>query len=103
MSQTQIRLTRNPDINKVLSFLQSKYQLLSEADIIKMALSEKFQKERENIFELQKERRVKEAWEYVKKEGKKLGDKMMREKGLDPKKVSEQEFYNLFLDDHKHN
>ena len=103
MSQTQIRLTRNPDINKVLAFLQSKYQLLSEADIIKMALSEKFQKERENIFELQKERRVKEAWEYVKKEGKKLGDKMMREKGLDPKKVSEQEFYNLFLDDHKHN
>ena len=103
MSQTQIRLTRNPDINKVLSFLQSKYQLLSEADIIKMALSEKFQKERENIFELQKERRVKEAWEYVKKEGKKLGDKMMREKGLDPKKVTEQEFYDLFLDDHKHN
>ena len=103
MSQTQIRLTRNPDINKVLAFLQSKYQLLSEADIIKMALSEKFQKERENIFELQKERRVKEAWEYVKKEGKKLGDKMMREKGLDPKKVTEQEFYDLFLDDHKHN
>ena len=68
-----------------------------------MALSEKFQKERENIFELQKERRVKEAWEYVKKEGKKLGDKMMREKGLDPKKVTEQEFYDLFLDDHKHN
>lgn len=42
MSQTQIRLTRTPDIDKVLSFLRSKYQLLSEAEIIKVALSEKY-------------------------------------------------------------
>lgn len=45
MSQTQIRLTRTPDINKVLSFLRSKYQLLSEAEIIKVALSEKYKQE----------------------------------------------------------
>lgn len=45
MSQTQIRLTRTPDIDKVLSFLRSKYQLLSEAEIIKVALSEKYKQE----------------------------------------------------------
>lgn len=89
---SQIRLTRTPDINKVLAYLREQYQLLSEADIIKIALSEKYQKERS----------TREAWEYVKKEGKKVGDRMMREKGLDPAKVTEQEFYDLFLDDHKH-
>lgn len=45
MSQTQIRLTRTPDINKVLAFLRSKYRLLSEAEIIKVALSEKYNQE----------------------------------------------------------
>lgn len=45
MNQAQIRLTRTPDINKVLSFLRSKYQLLSEAEIIKVALSEKYNQE----------------------------------------------------------
>lgn len=45
MSQTQIRLTRTPDIDKVLSFLRSKYQLLSEVEIIKVALSEKYKQE----------------------------------------------------------
>ena len=45
MSQAQIRLTRTPDINKVLSFLRSRYQLLSEAEIIKVALSEKYNQE----------------------------------------------------------
>ncbi len=45
MPQAQIRLTRTPDINRVLSFLRSKYQLLSEAEIIKVALSEKYNQE----------------------------------------------------------
>ena len=45
MNQAQIRLTRTPGINKVLSFLRSKYQLLSEAEIIKVALSEKYNQE----------------------------------------------------------
>lgn len=45
MSQTQIRLTRTPDINKVLAFLRNKYRLLSEAEIIKVALSEKYNQE----------------------------------------------------------
>lgn len=45
MSQMQIRLARTADLNKVLAYLRSKYQLLSEADIIKLALSEKYNQE----------------------------------------------------------
>lgn len=100
MNQAQIRLTRTPDINKVLSFLRSKYQLLSEAEIIKVALSEKFNKEQEEV--LEKEQQLKEVYTHLMEEGKKIGYKLMREKDLDPKKVTEQEFYDLILDTHKH-
>lgn len=102
MSQAQIRLARTSDINKVLSFLRNKYQLLSEADIIKLALSEKYNKEKEEASDVEKDEEVRQAWKHLKKEGKKLGNKLMREKSLDPKKVTEQQFYNIFLDDHKH-
>lgn len=100
MSQSQIRLARTPDINKVLSYLQNKYQLLSEADIIKLALSEEYNKVKEAT--LNKEDRIRQAWIELRKEGKKLGERLMRKKGLDPKKVSEREFYDLILDTHKH-
>lgn len=100
MSQVQIRLTRTADINKVLSYLRSKYQLLSEADIIKLALSEKYNKEKEEV--LEKEQQIREVYNHLMTEGKKLGNKLMRKKGLDPAKVSEQEFYDLILDTHKH-
>ncbi len=100
MSQSQIRLSRTPDINKVLAFLRDKYQLLSEAEIIKVALSEKYKKDKEDVVD--EEKRIKEAWEQLKKEGKKIGNRLIRTRGLDPKKVTEQQFYELFLDDHKH-
>ena len=45
MSQTSIRLVRTPEIAKVISYLKNRYNLLSEAEIIKLALSEKYQKE----------------------------------------------------------
>ena len=99
MSQSQIRLTRTPDVSRVLAFLQDKYQLLSEADIIKVALSEKYKKEKT---EAEEERKLKEAYRHLMKEGKKIGNRLMREKSLDPKKVTEQQFYDIFLDDHKH-
>ena len=41
----QIRLNKTPEMEQVLSFLRSKYHLLSEAEIIKVALAEKYQKE----------------------------------------------------------
>lgn len=102
MSQMQIRLTRTADLNKVLSYLHNKYQLLSESDIIKLALSEKYNKEKKDVSDVEKDEEIRQAWRHLKKEGKKLGNKLMRERGLNPKKVTEQQFYNLFLDDHKH-
>ena len=42
---SQIRINKTEEIEKVLAFLQSRYQVLSEAEIIKVALAEKFKKE----------------------------------------------------------
>ena len=41
----QIRLNKTPELKEVLAFLQNKYRLLSEAEIIKVALAEKYSKE----------------------------------------------------------
>lgn len=104
----QIRVNKTPQIEKVLSFLKNKYQILSEAEIIKIALSEKYDKEtlffneKEESKEKQaKEKRVKEAYARLMKEGKKIGDRLLKEKGLKRENLSEQEIYDLFFDDHK--
>ena len=39
MSQMSIRLVRSPEINAVMSHLKKRYILLSDAEIIKLALS----------------------------------------------------------------
>lgn len=41
----QIRLNKTPELEEVLAFLKSKYRLLSEAEIIKVALAEKYSNE----------------------------------------------------------
>src|SRR4051812_32952829 len=43
----QIRITRTSDLDDVLSFLKQRYPLLSEAEIIKMALSNQYYQEAE--------------------------------------------------------
>lgn len=42
---SQIRLNKTPELEEVLAFLLNKYRLLSEAEIIKVALAEKYSKE----------------------------------------------------------
>ena len=42
---SQIRLNKTPELEEVLAFLKSKYRLLSEAEVIKVALAEKYAKE----------------------------------------------------------
>ncbi len=42
---SQIRLNKTPELEEVLAYLRSKYRLLSEAEIIKVALAEKYLKE----------------------------------------------------------
>ena len=92
MQQSHIRIARTPDVNKVLSYLREKLSLLSEAEIIKLALSEKYAKEQEDI---EKQQNVKEAWEALKKEGPKLGDKLLAKKGLKRENMSEEDLYHL--------
>ena len=46
---SQIRLNRTPELDQVLAYLRSKYQVLSEAEIIKVAVAEKYKKEQEEI------------------------------------------------------
>ena len=41
----QIRLSKTPELEEVLAFLRNKYRILSEAEIIKVALAEKYKKE----------------------------------------------------------
>ena len=98
----QIRLTRTAQIDHVLSFLQEKYPLLSEAEIIKMVLSEKFRGLKEKSVEHEdRNKSVKVAYRHLMSEGKKLGDKLLAKKGLKRKDVTEQQFYDLILDTHK--
>lgn len=61
----QIRITRTADLNGVLSFLKERYPLLSEAEIIKMALSNQYYQETEGGVKGQnpQERFTKEEWE----------------------------------------
>ena len=42
---SQIRLNKTPELEEVLAYLRSKYLVLSEAEIIKVALAEKYKKE----------------------------------------------------------
>lgn len=100
MSQSSIRLVRTPDVDKVISYLRNRYNLLSEAEIIKLALSEKYQKEKDVAME--KNQEFRKAFYHAIEEGNKIGDRMIRKKGLDPKKITEQQFYDLFLNDHNH-
>ena len=46
---SQIRLNKTPELEHVLAYLRSKYRILSEAEIIKVALAEKYNKEMEDI------------------------------------------------------
>ena len=60
----QIRITRTADLNGVLSFLKERYPLLSEAEIIKMALSNQYYQETEGGLKEQtpQERFTKAEW-----------------------------------------
>lgn len=100
MSQVYIRLAKTPELDRVITYLKTRYRLLSEAEIIKLAVSEKYQKEIEE--NMKKDEQVQKAYQHAMKEGRKIGIKLIKEKGLDPDKVSEQEFYDTFLDSRKH-
>lgn len=55
---SQIRLNKTPELEEVLGFLRSKYHFLSEAEIIKVALVEKYKKEVDDLRIVDKETEV---------------------------------------------
>jgi len=59
----QIRITRTSDLDNALSFLKKRYPLLSEAEIIKMALSNQYYQETEESYMRKGKHFSKEAWE----------------------------------------
>ena len=84
----QIRITRTADLNGVLSFLKERYPLLSEAEIIKMALSNQYFQETEGGMKGQnpRERFTKAEWE----QGFALMDKMRANtKKFNPQEVEQ--------------
>ncbi|MBI2327849.1 hypothetical protein HYU92_06030 [Candidatus Curtissbacteria bacterium] len=91
----QIRLQKTPEIEKVLAYLRSKYNVLSEAEILKLALSEKYYRE---ISSVETEQQLRKLYRDLKSEGKKLGDKLLAKKGLKRKNVSEAEFYSKVIE-----
>nr|MBA3724704.1 hypothetical protein [Candidatus Levybacteria bacterium] len=47
MAQLHIRIARTQELDRVLSYLKKRYSILSESEIIKVALSEKYKHELE--------------------------------------------------------
>jgi hypothetical protein len=64
---SQIRLSRTEEIDTVLSYLQARYPLLSEAEIIKMVLSEKYREKQltESIIDLDSHPNMKDVQEQI--------------------------------------
>jgi precorrin-4 methylase len=91
MSQSYIRIARTPDVEKVLSDLRARFSLLNEAEIIKYALSEAHNKELEDM---EKEQKIKEAYNRAIEEGGKVGDKILVKKGVKRENMSEQQLYD---------
>ncbi len=101
MSQPSIRVIKTPDVDIVISFLRSRYNLLSEAEIIKLALSEKYQKEK--VMAVEQNIVLREKLNHAIEEGGKVGDKLLAKKGINRENMTEQEIYDTFIKPHEHN
>ena len=100
MAQSSIRVIKTPDVDIVMSFLRSRYNLLSEAEIIKLALSEKYQKEK--LTSVEQDIVLREKLDHAIAEGGKVGDHLLAQKGLKRENMTEQEIYDAFIKPHEH-
>jgi len=64
---SQIRLSRTAEIDTVLSYLRKRYPLLSEAEIIKMVLSEKYREKQvaESVIDLESHPNMQDVQEQI--------------------------------------
>src|SRR3954451_4802565 len=100
MSQTSIRLVKTPDVDRVIRFLRERFGPLSEAEIIKLALSEMYKKEQSMSSE--DDRALHACFNRAIEEGGKVGDKILAEEGLAREQLSDQQVYDSVLYRHKH-
>ncbi len=63
MSQAYIRIAKTPDVKKALADLHARYSLLTEAEIIRLLLSEAHKKEVEE--KMEEEQKVREAFYHA--------------------------------------
>jgi len=73
---------------------------LSEDEIIKLALSEVYNREVQDT--LERKQKLREAFYHAIEEGGKAGDKFLAQRELKREDLTEQEIYDLFLNTHKH-
>ena len=95
MSQSYIRIAKTPEVERVLSELRTRFSLLNEAEIIKLALSEVHNKEIET--KMEQEQKLREAFKHAIEEGGKRGDELLAQKGIKGKNMTEQEIYDAFF------
>lgn len=64
---SQIRLSRTAEIDAVLSYLRQRYPLLSEAEIIKMVLSEKYREKQivESVIDLESQPNIQDVQKQI--------------------------------------
>lgn len=91
MSQNYIRIARTPEVDRTLADLRARFNLLSDAEIIKLLLSEAHNKDLEA--KMEKEQKIREAFKYAVEKGGKRGDEILAQMGLKRENMSEQEIY----------
>jgi hypothetical protein len=101
MSLTYIRIAKTPEVEKVLADLHARFSLLSESEIVRLALSEVHNKRL--AAEMEQEQTLRQAFTRAIAEGGKVGDKILAEKGLERKGMTEQELYDAIFPSHKDN
>lgn len=95
MSQQQVRITKNQQIQIILDDLQKKFQLTSDAELFKMALASFYdQYKKENNL------RFKQSLEIASKKLGKYGDKLLQQKGLKRENLTDEELINLAGNDY---
>lgn len=99
MTLLAYRISRTPDVEKALTKLRARYSLLDEPEIFKFALSDLVN--RETIIE--RDKAIRQSFSHAIEEGAKLGDKVLEDKGIKDKNMSEQEKYDAIFNKPKDN
>lgn len=94
MSQVQVRITKNDQIQTILDSLREKFQLTSDAELFKMALGAFY-----NQYTQESKAKFKTTLETLSTKSKKYGDEYLAQKGLKRENMSDEDLLNLLNKD----